>query len=333
MSTPSKSKATAKKAPLKPLPTPKTVGEVLKHHRTQKELSLKQVELSTRIRGKYLVAIEADDYEALPHEVYTKGFLQSYADFLGLDGKDIIERYLAERGDRPVQLTHQTGQINTGPAISRRTITIVGVLGLLAAVGLYLFWQFSALTAAPKLTITNPDKDQVLYGSLITINGQVNGGADVYVNESPILSDANGNFSDAIALQDGVNAIRVTAKNRLGKNTTVTRNILAHVPKIDAATQLPTTPFDGVAANIQIKDATASVIVRVDGREVFNGTMLPGTIQFFKAADKIVISTTNAGATSITITNSVVATKSLGPSGPMNQPRNNLEFAKDTQFQ
>jgi hypothetical protein len=155
----------------------------------------------------------------------------------------------------------------------------------------------------------------------------------VYVNDSPILSDANGNFSDAIALQDGVNAIRVTAKNRLGKSTTVTRNILAHVPKADTATQIPPAPFDGVAISIQIKDAPAAVTVVGDGKEVFKGTMLPGTVQLFKATDKLVISTSNAGATNLIVTNSITANKLLGPAGPINQERNNLEFAKDTAFQ
>lgn len=310
----------------------KTVGQILARQREAKGLTLKQVETATRVRGKYLIAIEADDYGALPHDIYTKGFIQSYADHIGLNGRQIAGQYATERGGQPVQLGRQTAKLIPNRTVSTRSITIAGVAGLLLMVAVYLFWQFSALTAAPKLEVTNPDKDQVLYGSLITVSGRVGGGADVYVNDSPILSDAQGNFADAIALQDGVNAIRVTAKNRLGKSTTVTRNILARVPKTDPSSSLPGAVFDGVAVSVQVKDATAAVTVLADGKEIFKGTMLPGTVQTFKATGKLTISTSNAGATLLKVTNSVVAGEDVGPTGPMGQSRNNLEFLKDTRF-
>jgi cytoskeletal protein RodZ len=311
----------------------RTVGQILKDRREARDLSLKTVETDTRIRGKYLIAIEASDYAALPHDVYTRGFIQSYADYLGLKGRDLAARYVKERGDQAPQLTHKQARINREPILSPRVLTLASAVTVAILVLGYLFWQFSALTAPPRLTVANPDKDQVLYGSLITVNGQVGGGADVFVNDSPILSDADGNFTDAIALQDGVNAIRVTAKNRLGKTATVTRNILAHVPKTDPASALPEATFDGVAATIQIKDATTAITVNADGKEVFKGTMLPGTVQTFKAGEHLSISTTNAGATVVTLTNSLVAGKSLGALGSMGQAKNDLEFSKDTQFQ
>ncbi len=317
-----------------PKKSPKTsVGQLLKQRRLSAGLSLKEVEIATRIRGKYLLAIESDNYSALPPDVYSKGFVSSYANYLGLDGHGIAAKYAKERGGQPVRMARPKADVASGPRVSSRGLAAVSLVGVLLAVLGYLFWQFSALTAAPRLTVSNPDKDQVLYGSLITINGRVDGGADVYVNDSPILSDANGNFTDAIALQDGINAIRVTARNRLGKSTTVTRNVLAHVPKTDPASALPAQPFNGVAAKIQIKDATASVTVKADDKEAFNGTMLPGTVQTFKAAEKLVISTTNAGATQLVITNSIVAGQDFGTVGPMGQEKTGLEFAKDTRFQ
>lgn len=326
MSSSSKKADTAKQ-------TPKTVGALLKATRTEKKLSLKEVELTTRIRGKYLLAIEADDYGLLPHDTYTKGFIQSYAEYLGLDGSKLVDRYLKERGDAPVELTRKTSAINTGSTVSPRTITLAGVGITIAVIVGYLFWQFSALTAPPKLEVAEPNQDQVLYGSLLTVKGQVDGGSDVFINDSPILSDGEGRFENPIALQDGVNVIRVSAKNRLGKSTTVTRNVLARVPQNDASNALPAVPFDGIAVSIQIKDATTSVTVQADGKEVFRGTMLPGTIQNFRAANKLTISTTNAGATQLMLTNATGANISLGATGQLGQTKNNLEFTKDTQFQ
>src|SRR6185312_15195774 len=84
---------------------PETIGQRLKSRRLSRHLSLKQVELATRIRGKYLVAIEADDYGTLPHDVYGRGFVRSYADYLELDGAKIAQQYLKER-DKQDQRQH-----------------------------------------------------------------------------------------------------------------------------------------------------------------------------------------------------------------------------------
>lgn len=312
--------------------TPKTVGKILKEARQEQGKSLKEIEIGTRVRGKYLIAIEADKYSELPHDVYTRGFVSSYADFLGLNSKKLIKQYEKERGDQPVELGRKAQELSADPVVSARRLTFAMIAITALAIVSYLFWQFSALTAAPSLEVSEPSKDEVLYGSLIKVKGKVGGGGDVFINDSPILIDANGEFSTSLALQNGVNSIRVTAKSRLGKETTVTRNILANVPSSNESSELPSAVFDGVAVRIQIKDSAATVTVRADGKEVFKGTMLPGTIQVFKGTSLINVSTSNAGATLLTVTNSQAANVSLGSSGAMGQPRNNLEFAKETQF-
>ena len=310
-----------------------TVGETLKNRRIARGWSLKDVELATRIRGKYLLAIESDDYAELPHDVYTRGFVQSYASYLDLDQKEITAHYNQQRG-------RQNTQIKRSGSIQARRFTLtprllVGGGGALAAmaVGAYLIWQFSALTAAPRLSVDNPSRDQVLYGSLITISGSVAGGADVFVNESPILVDGEGRFRDSIALQDGVNSISVTAKNRLGKRTTVTRNILAHVPNTEPDALLPNAPFDGVAISVQVRDSAATVTIVIDGKEAFRGTMLAGTTQTFKGTDSVTISTTNGGATHLKVTNSTGANQEIGALGKSGQAKNDFRFEKDTRFQ
>lgn len=313
-------------------PNKDTVGRSLKLERQKQGITLHEVELKTRVRGKYLTAIEADDYDQLPHDVYTRGFITSYADLLGLDSKKLIKQYAKDRGNQPVQITRKKEKLAADPVIAARRLTFGLILVAIFGIVAYLFWQFSALTAAPNLEVIEPDKDQVLYGSLITVKGRVSGGTDVFINDSPILIDSGGNFSANIALQSGVNTIRVTAKSRLGKETVVSRNILANVPAASQAQELPPAPFDGVAVRLQIKDTATTVTVRADGKEVFQGTMLPGTIQVYKAANLINISTTNAGATLLTVTNAQAANVSLGASGASGQTRNNLEFAKDTQF-
>jgi cytoskeletal protein RodZ len=52
-----------------------------------------QAELSTKIRGKYLRALEEEQFDVLPAQTYVKGFLRTYAEYLGLDGQLYVDEY------------------------------------------------------------------------------------------------------------------------------------------------------------------------------------------------------------------------------------------------
>jgi cytoskeletal protein RodZ len=69
-----------------------TVGLSLKHTREGKNVSLDEVSRATKIRKEFLVAIEADRLDSLPGDVFARGFVRSYADYLGMDGKAISTR-------------------------------------------------------------------------------------------------------------------------------------------------------------------------------------------------------------------------------------------------
>lgn len=69
------------------------IGQRLEQARKSEDLSLEQVQEITKIRLKYLVALEAEDWQVFPGEVYLRGFLKSYAQAVGLDPVDILELY------------------------------------------------------------------------------------------------------------------------------------------------------------------------------------------------------------------------------------------------
>jgi cytoskeletal protein RodZ len=71
------------------------IGDSLREARLRRKLELSQVERDTHIRGKYLRALEDDRFDTLPGIVYAKGFLRSYADYLGLDGSRFVDEYNA----------------------------------------------------------------------------------------------------------------------------------------------------------------------------------------------------------------------------------------------
>ncbi len=69
------------------------IGSSLREARLRRKLELAQVEEDTRIRAKYLMALESDRFEALPGTAYAKGFLRTYADYLGLDAQRFVDEY------------------------------------------------------------------------------------------------------------------------------------------------------------------------------------------------------------------------------------------------
>ena len=73
------------------------VGERLRQERERKNLTLKDVENALNIRTAYLQAIEEDRFEVIPGEVYVKGFIRNYGNFLGLDGSQLVAMYREAR--------------------------------------------------------------------------------------------------------------------------------------------------------------------------------------------------------------------------------------------
>jgi cytoskeletal protein RodZ len=84
------------------------IGSALREARERRGLSYSQVEEGTKIRARYLRALEDEDFGVLPGATYSKGFLRAYADYLGLDGHLFIDefnsRYHDPRNDddRPI---------------------------------------------------------------------------------------------------------------------------------------------------------------------------------------------------------------------------------------
>ncbi|MCL6581106.1 MAG: DUF4115 domain-containing protein [Firmicutes bacterium] len=71
------------------------IGRRLKARREELGLTLEQAQAETKIRRRYLEALEAGNDQVIPGEVYVKGFLRFYANFLGLDGTALVQEYKA----------------------------------------------------------------------------------------------------------------------------------------------------------------------------------------------------------------------------------------------
>jgi hypothetical protein len=92
-----------------------SVGKTLREARLERGAELAEVEARTRIRGRFLRAIEDEEWDVLPGEAYTRGFIRTYAAYLGLDGERLAERHRREVGaERPGE-----GLLGADPTQSR----------------------------------------------------------------------------------------------------------------------------------------------------------------------------------------------------------------------
>src|SRR5947199_8918027 len=69
------------------------IGQTLRESRMRARIDISELEAETKIRAKYLRALENEEWDLLPGPTYVKSFLREYADALGLDGKLLVAEY------------------------------------------------------------------------------------------------------------------------------------------------------------------------------------------------------------------------------------------------
>jgi hypothetical protein len=110
------------------------IGSSLKEARERQGLDFAEAERVTKIRGKYLRALEEERFELLPAETYVKGFLRTYAEILGLDGQLYVDEYNSRYvvGDDEANLRPRRTRVGAPQQRSRRVESRVVLLALAA---------------------------------------------------------------------------------------------------------------------------------------------------------------------------------------------------------
>jgi Helix-turn-helix domain/RodZ C-terminal domain len=122
-----------------------TIGTTLREERIRLGLGIDQIEADTKIRAKYLMALEDERFEALPGTAYARAFLRDYAEQLGLDPQALVDRLNAVVGLEDDVVLAPRRQVAPGPILGRWQWIALG--GLLAAVVAVLaFAAYSVLT-------------------------------------------------------------------------------------------------------------------------------------------------------------------------------------------
>jgi len=134
------------------------IGNSLREARLRQGLEFPELEQATKVRGKYLRALEQEEFEQLPGPTYVKGFLRSYAEYLGLDGQLYVDEYNSRFLVGEEEAPFRPRRSNAGRTQHRRIESDV-VLFALAGIALvtalvFVAWRFGG--SSPNQTIPNP---------------------------------------------------------------------------------------------------------------------------------------------------------------------------------
>ncbi|MEK7078375.1 MAG: hypothetical protein AAB911_02295, partial [Patescibacteria group bacterium] len=167
----------------------------------------------------------------LPAAAYNKGFLQKYAQVIGLDEGEVGQRYemelaeLSESIDGSADNSFFSGLANKVDFLKDlpmwKVMVAVGVVAVLS----YMSWQISVILEKPNLEISFPKEDITVLGSNLTVEGQVSLGDALSINNEQIYSEENGFFKKEIELLSGVNILEIKAVSRFGEETKIIRRV------------------------------------------------------------------------------------------------------------
>jgi helix-turn-helix protein len=132
------------------------IGNSLREARIRQGLDYPQVELATKIRAKYIRALEEEEFGVLPSGTYIKGFLRSYADFLGLDGQLYVDeynsRFVAEGYHDEVPARRQ--RVHQDRSIEKKVV-LLALAGIAAVTALVIVaWRYGGGGSATPPVVT-----------------------------------------------------------------------------------------------------------------------------------------------------------------------------------
>jgi len=240
-----------------------TLPERLYAARERKGVDLYRAERDTKIRARYLGALERGDYKELPGAVYTKGFLRNYALYLGLDPEEVLGQWRRERGDakeqppaivvpRPIAAPRQ------GLTFSPSLVVAAMLTVVVVAFGAYLGVQVLRFSKPPTVAVTQPstavidvDESTTKY----TLQGSTLPGATVSIatpgrDPYQVTATSRGEWASAVDLRRGRNQFDVSAIDpETGKRSEETVRLFITVPflVIEAPTLTVDQPSDGAS--------------------------------------------------------------------------------------
>lgn len=121
------------------------IGTSLREARLRQGIDLPRVEADTKIRAKYLRALEDEKFDVLPAETYVKGFLRTYAEYLGLDGELYVDEFNSRFATDEEPVLPAASSRPSRPRPVESNFVVVALAGIVAVTVLVVVaWRFSS---------------------------------------------------------------------------------------------------------------------------------------------------------------------------------------------
>lgn len=265
------------------------LGQLLREARERKGVSLAEVEEATKIRQKYLIALEEGDYEKLPPGVYVRGFLRALAAYLGLDAQELIALYGQEV---PHEAVPSPTPFLSQPLTRTPLVTpdlLVGIV-LFLAVGVLGAWVFREYIlplaqVTPTPTPTSPAETSTSGSAALTVEAPVEPPTAQASVEPPTPEPT----AEATATSPPPTSIATP----IPPPTTT--------PPPTPTSPLTQTPApQGITLQVEVTQRSWLRIV-VDGQTAFEGVLDRGATRTWRGREEIVMRCGNAGGVTVTV--------------------------------
>lgn len=206
------------------------VGQKLYEERMRQGLSLEEVSKATKIRMSFLLALEKGDYNVLPSRAYIQGFVKNYASYLGIPQKEIMPLFRREFNERDYNPVLPEGFARKEHINIRRVRLGAGIFSALVLLGIiivYIVFQYRYAFINPPLSIDSPTEGGA-YTTSVIVAGNTDPNASLYVQDTLVPVDKNGDFKKTISAFPGAETVIIKSQNRFGRQTEIQRHIVVH---------------------------------------------------------------------------------------------------------
>ena len=303
-----------------------TLPEYLKATRESFSYSIAEVSHRSGISEKFIRDLEGGYYHRLPANVYVLGFLKKLAEIYGVDELQLEEQYKKEREIHENIHKYASGQIYTKSKLSQFSITpktlilAISILVVLSVV-IYLGYQVHAVNVPPKINIVQPKNGEVVSTASVLLSGTVDPGSKLTVNGQSIFVDGSGNFKQLVSVGAGQRILTFVADSTFGKESQKQITIIDNYQSADSSTQPVSAP---VSLTVTVGPNSTWVSVQADSGQVDQETFLAGSSKTFTAQQRILLSTGDAGSTSVSLNG-----KDLGKLGRDGDTLRDIPFTAD----
>ena len=293
-----------------------TLGERMKKIRDERRLSLGDVSRSTKIQIKYLQYLEEGAYLKLPADVYVKGFLRSYAVFIGLNELALIKQFEREKGIHKNIKKVSNEDNDTQKPVNFSSLVITPKMIIVSAILLFVFASFTYLyievnnfVSKPRLSIVSPVDGSTVTGSSTHVTGIAEKDALVFINDQPVLVSEKGEFSEDVGLKSGLNIINVKARSKFNKEDTKSvsvnaefQNIINEKSEINILNQnAQQGNSKQITLEVHVSPNPTWLSIEADGNLVYSGVLSQDLAQTFEAVEKFSVTSGSGKETFIKI--------------------------------